>query len=1512
MLVVMWNCNSGNMTKRNRIINIVFLLIAIIFTAIPQSWTALSNKRLCYDPDCSELISLARTKINYSPNEEGLLGFKINTEVKVYSKEAGSRTDLWGVEIDGKHGYVSQSFLKEYKIFRKNLQHEVPIKPLPSSNKPAGKLQPKKINDKSESVTEVVKISNVQSNVLNLKSAEELPYDVTPSYEIIDGTTLNVDHNESSIQPSFATKVVQTAVVPNKKDVIVNLETDSNSGKDKGTIFTEEKLSKEVLNNKVDDNEQNISQKDDINDFVASSEEVLDLPKLNGIKIPPINANINFKNDLGKVKHTIQTAENEVVAEIQDVQSSEKHNTKEKIENNILDSNGKDAAVTVLNKSNNIDLVKTASIKSSETDKQVVQTVTEFNTGDGHSLSHPTGLETEQAGSKVDNKAFENISTLSLKNTTDLETEKAEAKVDNKASENSSTLTLKNITELETEQAEAKGDNEDSENSLTLSLKNTTELEAEQVEAKGDNKASENSLTLSLKNTTELETEQAEAKVDNKTSENISTLSLKNTTELKTEQAGSKVDNKSSENSSILSSISEQVLPLLVESDVNQTKELPSNTIKEITDEETPNVSSKSLSENVEIKITSDIKTVAVDSQSTELEENNNATSDIKDEDTNKSDLTITSDLVTDSEHSDTSNTTSTEDVTKALPENIETDVKHEMQYDTNKEVNKMTSETASIGNVLQSHINTQVKDLNNNSDYAEVHHVLNDSNLPETEESNLNPSGLLYPTEDSIIPENVASVNEFQYKLNLIVCLCQVENLAENESHHFMKEALPEHENDKNVLDKHLYENSDIVDSTSIEEEMSENIPHEVQVSSPEVCAADNSECSTADDARNYFMKNDEVPENTENGLILGINIGSNYWMTLMYLIVTAAATLIFSLGYYYIENMRRDGQLIAKINKLEKDLLVSTKESSMLIENLKVTQDKLTCIEDESFGSNEMVLSLKADLVASQKAKAELEDQVAMLEKDLESATEAGLELERMLREVLSSDNEVNPIAQSVEDLQTRLNAQQTANESLTNALNLKTQENESLSAELASFRKKYEELEVELVRVSENLKLEVDSKNNIQQTLTDKVQELEIKMKEISMEKIALQKELKNKEVEVVDLIDVINQLNSNNLDLEKLYDVSRIKAEATILLEERNELKIRLTEVEGAHSLLEEHMKVIKEEVCTLSEQCKAAEKEKKDAETRLEVLSNFFKEKEAQRQKEEAIWLQQQGEVVSTVERIQTMQNEVQNYKQQIEMLKQEILDQEREYKNQISHLETKAHEQWVIARQVERRLEESKVEAGQLRNRLTLIEKNINDVDPEVKLHRLEANGETATLPPLFIGAESSSSPIMFSGSSGVPLPPPPSYLHALFPPYLPPPLPNASSVPPYEISQRPPPLGGRLSSPPPMPLHPPASSRYDNTGSPPPMSPHLHPSFNHRIPPPPFGSDHIHSPPPPPPGSVLPAHLGSTHSWGEESLPPPRSSGFHPPQRERVRNHKGSLHSSGESLDKSHHSSKV
>ena len=80
------------------------------------------------------------------------------------------------------------------------------------------------------------------------------------------------------------------------------------------------------------------------------------------------------------------------------------------------------------------------------------------------------------------------------------------------------------------------------------------------------------------------------------------------------------------------------------------------------------------------------------------------------------------------------------------------------------------------------------------------------------------------------------------------------------------------------------------------------------------------------------------------------------------------------------------------------------------------------------------------------------------------------------------------------------------------------------------------------------------------------------------QLSAEKINLRQQLKGKEMEMKDLLEVVNQMNINNLDFEKLYNVSRVKAEASQLLEERDDLKIRLSEVEGAHQLLEGKFKL----------------------------------------------------------------------------------------------------------------------------------------------------------------------------------------------------------------------------------------------------------------------------------------------------------------------------------------------
>lgn len=74
---------------------------------------------------------------------------------------------------------------------------------------------------------------------------------------------------------------------------------------------------------------------------------------------------------------------------------------------------------------------------------------------------------------------------------------------------------------------------------------------------------------------------------------------------------------------------------------------------------------------------------------------------------------------------------------------------------------------------------------------------------------------------------------------------------------------------------------------------------------------------------------------------------------------------------------------------------------------------------------------------------AKAELEEQVTSLEKELEAATEAGLELNRMLSEFLSAQHGSDTVMKSVEQVQKQLDSQQSTIATMTASLNAKNTE-------------------------------------------------------------------------------------------------------------------------------------------------------------------------------------------------------------------------------------------------------------------------------------------------------------------------------------------------------------------------------------------------------------------------------------------------------------------------------------
>lgn len=146
-----------------------------------------------------------------------------------------------------------------------------------------------------------------------------------------------------------------------------------------------------------------------------------------------------------------------------------------------------------------------------------------------------------------------------------------------------------------------------------------------------------------------------------------------------------------------------------------------------------------------------------------------------------------------------------------------------------------------------------------------------------------------------------------------------------------------------------------------------------------------------------------------------------------IVYVVITAIFVLAFTLGYYCITNSRKEGSLVSKLNILERKLMTSSKECDLLKCDLVDTRNKLASIEDNSFGSNEMVIALKQELDTSEAERAALQDQVILLEKELETAAEAGLELNKMVSELLNNQSGSDSIISSVEELQRQLNEQQ-----------------------------------------------------------------------------------------------------------------------------------------------------------------------------------------------------------------------------------------------------------------------------------------------------------------------------------------------------------------------------------------------------------------------------------------------------------------------------------------------------
>lgn len=170
----------------------------------------------------------------------------------------------------------------------------------------------------------------------------------------------------------------------------------------------------------------------------------------------------------------------------------------------------------------------------------------------------------------------------------------------------------------------------------------------------------------------------------------------------------------------------------------------------------------------------------------------------------------------------------------------------------------------------------------------------------------------------------------------------------------------------------------------------------------------------------------------------------------------------------------------------------------------------------------------------------------------------------------------------------------------------------------------------------------------------------------------------------------------------------------------------QLQLRLTNTELAKAQLEAkiaslHLQLdstkaelesLKSVNISLKEETDNASKERLKAVTELEVLSKYYKEKELEYGKEIGVQRvkreQKEEDATSMAARLDSFEEENETLKKHMKSVKKELEETERRYKSQINSLEKQSHENWIAARNAERKYEESKAEASALRQTLTL------------------------------------------------------------------------------------------------------------------------------------------------------------------------------------------------------------
>nr|CAI5847887.1 unnamed protein product [Callosobruchus analis] len=1359
----------------------------IIFTLnLSRSNGQISDKRLCVDEKCQEPVSLAKTLIRYSSPDPRILSFLPNVDVKIFSKEAGTRTDLWGAEINGKRGYVPKIYIRESKVLK----------------------------------TPTILVDTELKHSSEVPSVKHIvqPDNVKEPYEVIDGTTLyDVGSMDHSINESLSHTTELPSDVKDKEasengvfqDVVSSIEkwikkeinsVHSGDGVDKDEDLTNDDQSENTMAEDIQNKVQVVTEvgKEPMEKHILPEEHQITKPELSDLKEDKYKGNEQvakppiLDKSLEGIDRQIQTESlvengNTVITtpsilpdDIPPLSTFVEAITQNPVE---IIKESKESSVPTSDGESHEDYstISKKRSKNEATKTQILQ-----DKSNSENTNHVEKIkEQDTFASQGKSKESQNIEVLvELLPSKKQEFKESSFPINHGKIDDASTSGNQQFKNEGTNNMLLNENNIGNVDSLGKSKEGSQNQEAPQQPVSLTEKL-EHSEQIDESKTYEVKSGNSNDIESSKKSDPVSTSQYQLKTTHEATQSSGRPFSIFQSSQEVLNEHEKTHLDVSEHSNNLDTNSLKASKIQLDLDD------SKSLDKSRDETVDSKLNIL----NTRHLLSNNNISKELD-----------------------------TEDVLSNTKFSVEDSSTKGIDVDISKiKDSQISSETDNISDEDLSQILLDGKATHIDKSNIEQESIYERQNIKKQNENYDSSENLKIPLQEKVM--DIAKMSDDRVEQEILTL--QDEAKEEAKIH---RDEYPS---------KILEENSGFFTSFMwwFGAGESKKETHLKTYSHPQSNAKENLENGGLNQAHNEISL-EQCDANSQSYY----NFNSDMFL---YLVTSAISCIMFLFVYMAVDRSKKEAPLIARINKLEKELLVALKENELLQDKngaIEVPEEVLEEFKhqlSEMQGTRDHMQLQVMELEMQVKKK---DEQIEGLEKELETSTEVGMELNRIISEMLDPTNGSDRLKENFDQLQRQLLEQKDTISTMTQSLNAKEVENSQLQLELQASQKVAVDTQEELNKLLEKL-VQLEERNNqhcstlqgeiggLQRKVEESIAKEEGFTKEIQVLKFQLseaqrQFELKAKEyIALKENLSNIKSLKQGD-NLQMLLDSTAAVAQMEQLKIENDRFSVQLQQEQVSKASVDHNLRMALEEISNLKQKYELVDKEKTEVNLKLEVLNNYFKKRETELQEEvikyKSIFDARKGEATSTTERIKLMQEEIENYKSQNEMLKQEILSQEIDLKSQISVLEKKVHENWLMARQTERKLEEARQEAAQLRNRITLREIAMN----EERIHnRLQSpvttdhhhhgihqqNGDALSPPP----PNMSSPPPLFGAPPAVspplpggPLPPP----HFLPPPFMPPPpMPFMPPPPPPGPpgDRRPPPLG-RMSSPP-----PPISSRY-------------------------------------------------------------------------------------------------